>query len=57
MNTYPPTWSAALNATELGKHPSRDAATQTVEASILTHMRPALGDWVAFQVDPKRPKR
>ena len=54
---FPTTWSAALNAIELGRHPTRDAAMQCVEAAILNQMRPTLGDWVKFQVDPKRPMR
>jgi hypothetical protein len=49
--------SASINATEYGKHASRDAAMQTVEASIINQMRPTLGDWIKFQVDPRRPKR
>jgi hypothetical protein len=53
---YPPTWSASLNAAELGKHSTREAAMQRVDASIHNHMRPLLGDWIKFQVDPKRPK-
>jgi hypothetical protein len=53
---YPPIWSASLNASELGKHPTRNAAMQTVEASIANQMRPTLGDWVKFTVDPKRPR-
>jgi hypothetical protein len=52
---YPPSWRASINATELGKHPSRDAAMQRVEAAIRNQMGPALGDWVVFQVDPKWP--
>ena len=43
--------------TELGKHPSRDAAMQVVEAAILNQMRPTLGDWIKFQVGPRRPAR
>ena len=54
---YPPTWSASINATDLGKHLSRDAAMARVEASIGSQMRPTLADWVVFQVDPKRPRR
>ena len=54
---FPPTWSASINATELGKHASRDAAMQVVEANVSNHMRPTIADWVVFQVDPKRPRR
>ncbi|HEX6118594.1 MAG TPA: hypothetical protein VFZ03_04025 [Dongiaceae bacterium] len=54
---FPPTWSAAMNATELGVHPTREAAMQRVESAIVQRMRPAIADWVAFQVDPKRPRR
>jgi hypothetical protein len=53
---YPPTWSASINATDLGKHPSRATAMERVEASIGNQMRPTLADWVTFQVDPKRPR-
>jgi len=53
----PPAWSASINATDLGKHPSRTAAMDRVEASIVSQMRPALADWVVFQVNPKRPTR
>jgi hypothetical protein len=53
---HPPAWSASINTTELGSHPTRDAAMQTVEAGIVNQMRPTLGDWVCFQVDPKRPR-
>jgi hypothetical protein len=53
---HPPTWSASINAIACGKHASRDAAMQTVEASISNQMRPTLGDWVKFQVGPRRPK-
>lgn len=54
---FPPTWSASMNATELGKHPTRDAAMQRVESVIGNQMRPTIADWVTFQVDPKRPRR
>jgi hypothetical protein len=54
---WPPTWSASINATELGRYPTRDAAMQVIESSIVNHMRPALGDWIKFQVNPMRPKR
>lgn len=53
---HPPTWSAALNTTTLGKHPSRDAAMRHVESTIVTQMRPALADWVTFQVGTRRPR-
>ena len=52
----PPTWTAVLNATDLGKHRSRDEAMQRIESNILSQMRPVLGDWIKFQVDPKRPR-
>ncbi len=54
---FPTTWAASFNRADLGKHPSRDAAMQRVEVSIREHMSPTLGDWVKFQVNPKRPKR
>ena len=54
---YPPTWSASFNATELGKHASREDAMKAVEVTIIHRMRPTLGDWIRFQVDPKRPTR
>jgi hypothetical protein len=54
---YPPTWCASINATDLGRHPTREAAMQVVETSIVNQMRPTLGDWIKFQVDPKRPTR
>jgi hypothetical protein len=53
---YPPTWSATMNATDLGKHPSRVAAMERIESNIMSAMRPTLGDWIRFQVDPKRPR-
>lgn len=54
---FPPTWAASLNATTLGRHASRDDAMQVVEAAILNHMRPTLGDWIKFQVGARRPTR
>ena len=53
---HPPTWSAAMNAIALGKHPSREAAMQYVESTIVGQMRPALADWVTFQVGTRRPR-
>lgn len=54
---FPPTWAASMNSVDLGRHPTRDAAMQRIEAAIVGQMQPALGDWIKFQVDPKRPKR
>ena len=54
---HPPAWTASINTTDLGKHASRDAAMQKVETSIRDLMGPTLGDWIKFQVDPKRPAR
>jgi hypothetical protein len=30
---------------------------ERVEATIVNQMRPTLGDWIKFQVDPRRPTR
>jgi hypothetical protein len=54
---FPPTWSASMNATDLGNHASREAAMHRIETAILHQMRPTLADWVTFQVDPGRPRR
>ncbi len=53
---HPPTWAAVINATDLGRHPTRDDAMQRVENAIVSQMRPALADWVTFQVGTKRPR-
>jgi hypothetical protein len=53
----PPIWSASINATDLGRHSSRDAAIHRVETAIKAQMGPTLGDWIKFQADPKRPTR
>ncbi|MEZ5832569.1 MAG: hypothetical protein R3D05_15455 [Dongiaceae bacterium] len=54
---YPPTWSASMNMTDLGKHRSREDAMQHVESTIMHHMGPTIADWVKFQVNSRRPKR
>lgn len=43
---YPPTWCASINAVDMGKHSTRDAAMQHVESAIATQMRPTIADWV-----------
>jgi len=54
---YDDKWKASFNATDVGTFTTRDEAMQRIEASIMNNMHSTLGDWVKFQVNPKRPKR
>jgi hypothetical protein len=54
---HPPTWSAAVNAAELGRYPTREDAMQRVETAVAGQMRAAVADWVTFQVGTRRPRR